>query len=88
MPARQIEAAGRTWRVMPSGFLTQSVADEYTLLFVAGTGEQREVRITRFSPSGARAREQALAGLSDADLLRLFRMSQSSLRSPEAGYRS
>lgn len=88
MPARRIHAAGREWRVMPSGFLTQSVADEFSLLFVAGEGEAREVRLTRFSPTGKTSREAALAAMSERELDRLFAMSQSSQRSPEAGYRT
>ncbi len=87
MPGRIMQAAGRAWRVMPSGFLTQSVGDEFCLLFVAGEGARREVRLTRFAPTGARSREQALAEMTDSELRRLFAMSQSSVRSPEAGYR-
>jgi hypothetical protein len=46
------------------------------------------VRLTRFSSTGTHSREQALAEMTDADLLRLFALSQSSARSPEAGYRA
>ncbi len=88
MPSRQLTAAGRHWRVYPSGFLTQSVGDEFSLIFVSGEGEQREVRLTRFSPTSTRSREQALAELTSTQLERLFSMSQSSVRSPEAGYRA
>lgn len=88
MPSRHLSAAGRTWRVYPSGFLTQSSADEFALLFVSGKGDEREVRLTRFTPVRTRSREQALAELSDAALERLFSMSQSSALSPEAGYRA
>jgi len=52
------------------------------------TGADREVRVTRYSPTGARSREQALFEMSDADLARLLVHSQSSEMSPEAGYRS
>ncbi len=86
MPSRRLTSNGRTWRVYPSGFLTQSVADEFSLIFVAGEGKSREVRLTRYSPAGTRSREQALAEMTDAQLARLFSMSQSSVRSPEAGY--
>lgn len=88
MPARQLVVDGRTWRVYPGGFLTQSVADEFSLLFVTGTGDAREVRLTRFSPVGTRSREQAVAELDERGLRRLFLLSQSSARSPEAGYRA
>ena len=55
-------------------------------MFIAGTGENREVRVTRYSPVGTRSREQSLAELPDAELIRLFRESQPSFTSPEAGY--
>ena len=86
MPTRSLTHAGRTWRVLPSGRVTQYDRDEFALLFVSGTGDDREVRVTRYSPQGTRSREQALAEMSDADLLRLFEQSQPSETSPEAGY--
>ena len=86
MPTRTISLDGRAWRVMPSGNVTQYDRDEFALLFVAGTGDHREVRVTRYSPHGTRSRELALAELSDADLARLFAQSQPSEMSPEAGY--
>jgi hypothetical protein len=88
MPSRPLAIDGRTWDVFPSGFLTPNTADEFGLLFVHGSGDVAEVRVTRYSPTGVKSREQALAALSDADLLRLFRESQVSEFSPEAGYRS
>jgi hypothetical protein len=88
MPARRITLDGREWQVFPSGFLTQSVGDEFGLIFVAGTGDDRTVRVTRYSPMGTRAREQSLAELDDAQLAELYRSSQPGARSPEAGYRS
>ena len=88
MPTRTITADGRTWRVLPSGFVTVNEHDEFGLLFVAGSGENREVRVTRYSPVGARSREQSLAEMSDGDLQRLFAQSQPSFTSPEAGYTS
>ncbi|MEO7362942.1 MAG: hypothetical protein ABI120_21595 [Gemmatimonadaceae bacterium] len=86
MPARVLQVDGRTWQVYPSGFLTQYVADEFGLIFASGLGDAREVRVTRYSPGATRSREQSLAEMDDAGLLRLFRMSQPSARSPEAGY--
>jgi hypothetical protein len=86
MPTRRLEVDGRSWEVYPSGYVTQSTADEFGLLFLQGTGAEREVRVTRYSPLGVKSREQSLAMLSDADLHRLFTLSQPSTRSPEAGY--
>lgn len=88
MPTRRLDIDGRTWQVYPSGYITQYDADEFGLIFVHGTGDAREVRVTRYSPLGARAREQSLASLPDGELRRLFTMSQVSDRSPEAGYAS
>ncbi|MEO7712492.1 MAG: hypothetical protein ABIV10_06190 [Gemmatimonadaceae bacterium] len=86
MPIRSLTHAGRIWSVLPSGRVTQYDRDEFALLFSAGTGADREVRVTRYSPHGTRSREQALSEMSDADLVRLFEQSQSSEMSPEAGY--
>jgi hypothetical protein len=88
MPTRRITVDGRTWRVFPSGFVTQYNLDEFGLLFVAGEGDQREVRVTRYSPVGTRSREQSLAEMSDERLAELLRSSQPSETSPEAGYRT
>jgi hypothetical protein len=86
MPTRSLEIDGRTWKVYPSGYITQYDADEFGLLFVQGVADAREVRVTRYSPSGARSRERSLADLDDAALRRLFTLSQPSAHSPEAGY--
>ncbi len=86
MPTRTITLSGRAWRVMPSGRITQYDRDEFALLFVSGSGDDREVRVTRYSPVGTRSREQSLLELSDADLARLFAQSAPSEMSPEAGY--
>lgn len=86
MPTRTINADGRTWSVFPSGRITQLAFDEFGLVFVSGTGDAREVRVTRYSPVGTRSREQSLVELSEADLQRLFVHSQPSDTSPEAGY--
>ena len=86
MPTRTIGAEGTEWRVFPSGYVTQYDYDEFGLMFIAGTGPTREVRVTRYSPQGVRSREQSLAELSDAELTRLFAQSQPSFTSPEAGY--
>jgi hypothetical protein len=86
MLARTIAVDGRSWRVYPSGFVTQYDRDEFGLIFVHGTGAEREVRVTRYSPQRTRSRETALAELGESDLLRLFHSSQPSATSPEAGY--
>ena len=86
MPSRNVTIQGRTWNVFPSGRVTQLEHDELGLVFVAGTGSGREVRITRYTPVGTRARERSLMELSDADLARLLQESQPSDTSPEADY--
>ena len=86
MPTRSITVNGRTWRVLPSGRVTQYDRDEFSLMFITGTGATRTVRVTRYSPQGARTREQSLAELTDADLARLLEQSQPSATSPEADY--
>ena len=86
MPARSVNIGGKSWRVFPSGRVTQNEHDEFALMFVTGNSDRREVRVTRYSPVGTRSREQSLAELSDADLSRLFDASQPSDTSPEAGY--
>lgn len=86
MPTRSITHGGRTWRVLPSGRITQYDRDEFSLLFISGAGDDREVRATRYSPHGTRSREQSLVEMSDADLARLLEQSQPSEMSPEAGY--
>jgi hypothetical protein len=86
MPTRTITIDGKRWEVFPSGRVTQYDRDEFALVFVAGTGADREIRVTRYSPQGARWRDQSMAELSTEDLTRLFEMSQPSFTSPEAGY--
>lgn len=88
MVTRRITAEGRQWLVYPSQHVTQYDRDEFALVFVAGEGAAREVRVTRYSPLGARWRDQSFAELSEADLVRLLAASQPGATSPEAGYRS
>ena len=87
MPDRTIDINGSSWRVETSGRVTSFERDEIGLLFVRGTGDAREVRVTRYSPQQARAREASLAQLTDEQLRELFGFSQPSSTSPEAGYR-
>jgi hypothetical protein len=88
MPSRTLNVGGKAWRVFPSGRVTQYDRDEFALLFVSEAGGKREVRVTRYSPVGARSRERALAEMSEADLSRLFAASQPGETSPEADYTS
>ena len=86
MPSRTIQVDGAEWSVQVSGFVTQYDADEYGVLFVRGSGDGRELRMTRYRPPGARSREASLAECTDAQLLVLFERSQPSDTSPEGGY--
>ena len=87
MPTRAIAIEGREWKVFPSGRITSLDQDEFSLIFIAGSGDEREVRVTRYSPQGTRrSREHSLAELGDEDLRRLFAHSQPGDTSPEAGY--
>jgi hypothetical protein len=86
MPFRTVVVDGSAWRVQPSGYLTANNKDEFALIFTRGEGETRETRVTRYSPVGARWREQSFAALSDDDLRRLLSQSQPSMTSPQAFY--
>jgi len=92
MPTRTVNIGGKSWRVFPSGRVTQYDRDEFAVLFVSesqASGEgKREVRVTRYSPLGARSRERSLAEMTDTDLVRLFESSQPGETSPEADYTS
>ena len=86
MPEKKIVAEGATWTVTPSGYVTKYTQDEYGLIFSRGVGNERVVRVTRYSPQGRRSREESFAELSDEQLSELFQQSQPSFTSPEAGY--
>ena len=86
MPARKIDVDGSTWSVMPSGYITSYDQDEFGLIFTRDVKGKKETRVTRYSPQGARSREQSFRDLSDDQLLALFQQSQPSFTSPEAGY--
>jgi hypothetical protein len=87
MPRRVIEVEGELWEVAVSGRLTQYVKDEFGLVFTRGAGPNREQRVVRYSPLGAKSRELSLAQLSDQELRDLLRHSQPSWTAPEMGYR-
>ncbi len=86
MPERKLNADGGMWTVTPSGYITKYTRDEFGLVFTRGSGSDREVRVTRYSPQGSRSREQSFAELTDQQLRELFAQSQPSFTSPEAGY--
>ncbi len=88
MPLRTITVGGDTWDVAPAGGSPSPTAMNSRSCSRAARprARHREVRVTRYSPQGARVREASFAELSGAELQRLFAQSQSSVRSPEAGY--
>jgi hypothetical protein len=87
MPRRIIEVGGEQWQVAVSGRSTQYNKDEFGLVFTRGTGPQREQRVVRYSPLGAKSRELSLAALSDRELAELLAVSQPAWTAPELGYR-
>ena len=87
MPRRIIEVDGELWEVAVSGRVTQYVKDEFGLVFSRGVGPNREQRVVRYSPLGAKSREVSLGQLSDQELRDLLRYSQPSWTAPEMGYR-
>jgi hypothetical protein len=87
MPRRIVEVDGDQWEVSVSGRVTQYLKDEFGLVFTRGTGPDREQRVVRYSPLGAKSREVSLAQLSDAELRQLLAHSQPSWTAPEMGYR-
>jgi hypothetical protein len=86
MPRRIIEANGEQWEVSVSGRVTQYLKDEFGLIFTRGVGPDRVQRVIRYTPLGAKSREQSLAQLSDEDLRGLLAHSQPSWTAPEMGY--
>lgn len=87
MPRRIIEVDGEPWEVAVSGRVTQYTKDEFGLIFSRGTGPNREQRVSRYTPLGAKSRELSLSQLSDQDLRELLVHSQPSWTAPEMGYR-
>jgi hypothetical protein len=87
VPRRIIDADGEKWEVAVSGRLTQYVKDEFGLVFTRGVGPERERRVVRYSPLGAKSSELALAELSDDRLRELLRHSQPAWTAPETEYR-
>jgi hypothetical protein len=87
VPRRIIEVDGEQWEVAVSGRVTQYVKDEFGLVFTRGTGPQREQRVVRYSPLGAKSRESSLGQLTDQELRDLLRHSQPAWTAPEMRYR-
>jgi hypothetical protein len=87
MPRRVIEVDGAVWEVAVSGRVTQYVKDEFGLIFTRGVGPNREQRVVRYSPLGAKSRELSLGELGDQELRDLLHHSQPSWTAPEMGYR-
>jgi hypothetical protein len=87
MPRRIIEVDGQSWEVAVSGRSTQYTKDEFGLVFSRGTGPNREQRVVRYTPLGAKSRELSLSQLSDRELRDLLAHSQPSWTAPEMGYR-
>ncbi|MBA3522654.1 MAG: hypothetical protein H0T90_09160 [Gemmatimonadales bacterium] len=87
MPRRIVEIEGHQWTVSVSGRTTQYTKDEFGLIFSRGTGPDREQRVVRYSPLGAKSREMSLGELSDQELRELLAHSQPSWTAPEMGYR-
>ena len=87
MPRRIIDVDGERWEVAVSGRSTQYTKDEFGLVFTRGTGPDRERRVVRYSPLGAKSRELSLDELTDRELAELLAFSQPAWISPELGYR-
>jgi hypothetical protein len=87
MPRRIIEVDGDRWEVEVSGRSTQYTKDEFGLVFTRGAGPDRERRVVRYSPLGAKSRELSLRQLSDKELADLLAVSQPAWTAPELGYR-
>ncbi len=87
MPRRMIDVDGERWEVAVSGRSTQYTKDEFGLVFTRGTGPERERRVARYSPLGAKSRELSLNQLSDRELRDLLSWSQPAWTAPELGYR-
>lgn len=87
MPARAIEVDGIRWTVAPSGRRTQYNRDEYSLVFVRGTGADREERVMRYSPLTTKNHEFSLGSISDGELQDLLKRAQPAWTTPDLGYR-
>ena len=85
MPQRAIEVDGIRWTVAPTGRRTQYGKDEFSVMFTREGGG--EVRVARYSPLGAKGREDSMAELTPAQLASLLGRSQPSWTNVELEYR-
>lgn len=87
MMERSLTIDGQSWIASISGRTTVYDRDEFSLVFERRDEHGRLVRrISRFSPTGARNRVQALKELTEPELRTLFAQSQGDATSPELGY--
>ena len=87
MIERQVTIDGQAWTASLAGRFTVYEKDEFSVVFERpGAAGRRARRVSRFSPLGSRSRSRALAELSDAELMTLFRQSQPDWTSPELDY--
>ena len=87
MIERTMVVDGATWTASISGRITVYDKDELSVIFSRRDGPGKATRrVSRFSPQGAKRRSEALAELSDAELVTLFRQSQTDWTSPELDY--
>jgi hypothetical protein len=87
MTQKTIERDGQRWAVTNTGRHTQYGKDEFSLCFSRVGAEPPEQRVARYSPQGAKNRENSLAELSDRALIDLLNRSQPSWTTPELEYR-
>jgi hypothetical protein len=87
MIERTTTVDGTRWIASISGRITMYDKDELSIIFSRrdehGTTTRR---VSRFSPQGSKRRNEALAELSDAEMVTLFRQSQTDWTSPELDY--
>ena len=86
MPQQMIEADGHRWTVAMTGRRTQYGKDEFSVCFTRVGSEPVERRVARYSPPGAKSRDDSLAEMTDRELVSLLARSQPSWTTPEMGY--
>lgn len=87
MIERTISADGATWAACIAGRVTLYDKDELSVVFARKDEHGKTLRrVSRFSPLGTRSRSAALAELTEAELVALFRQSQTDWTSPELNY--
>ena len=87
MIERTLTVDGARWITSISGRVTMYDKDELSVVFSRRDEHGKTTRrVSRFSPLGAKRRSEALAELSDADMVTLFRQSQPDWTSPELDY--